>query len=185
MKGHDMHRKHEHIQRTVEFKRRINRTHIVCCTSALALAAALGFSGTLTAGGLPSAAPIAAAEASPDPSRFILNALFVPALDTDVVPLRWVDPRPLLGCGPNAQVRVNGEPLVAGALVPDMAFEIDWHADGCRPFGTHQTQFDGDVKLTVFREDWGFSAMVQPADLRITSAGNAIRSIAPGATSLP
>ena len=180
-----MHRKREQAKRSVNFKRRITRTHIVCFTSALALTAALGFSSGLTAGNLEST-PIEDAPAAPaDPSRFILNALFVPALDTDVVPLRWVDPRPVLGCDPDTQVRVNGEPLVAGALVPDMAFEIDWHANGCRPFGTHQAQFDGDVKLTVFREDWGFSAMVQPADLRVRSAENEITSIPPGATSLP
>src|SRR4029450_7404510 len=47
-----------------------------------------------------------------DPQRFILNGLLVPALDTDAMPLRWVDPRPAIQCRPGTSVRVNGVPLV-------------------------------------------------------------------------
>ncbi|MEO8751637.1 MAG: hypothetical protein ABI624_03065 [Casimicrobiaceae bacterium] len=106
-----------------------------------------------------------------DPSRFVLNALLVPALDGDALPLRWVDPRPALGCGPAARVRVNGAPLRPGALVPDTPFELEWNADACRPFGAAGPRFDGGARLAVFREDWGFSAFVTPSSLRITPSG--------------
>jgi hypothetical protein len=161
--------------------------HVVCLLAALALTAAFGLSVMMPAGSAPpDRLPNAAARSSAtDPSRFILNALLVPALDGDAVPLRWVDPRPVLRCGPDTAVLVNHEPLVAGALVPDMPFELEWHADGCRPFGAHQARFDGGVKLTVFREDWGFSAMVEPADLRVTLANNETTLVQPGAAWLP
>jgi hypothetical protein len=99
--------------------------------------------------------------------------------------LRWVDPRPASICGPDTTVRVNGEPLRPGALVPDMPFELEWRADGCRPFGAHGPRYDGGVKLTVFREDWGFSAMVEPSDLRVAFAENETISIRRGAASMP
>ena len=105
-----------------------------------------------------------------DPSKLMLNALLVPALDRDVQPLRWVDPRPALHCEPDTRVLVNGEPLVPGALVPDTPFEFEWRTDGCRPSGARGSRFDGWVRLTVFREDWGFSAMVEPSVVRVALA---------------
>ncbi len=158
-----------------------------CLVTAIGLVAVFGLGMVLTAGSArPNRLPSAAAPpAAPDVSRFILNALLAPALDGDGMPLRWVDPRPILHCGPNTAVRVNRGPLVAGALVPDMPFELDWLTDGCRPFGVHGPRFDGRVKLTVFREDWGFSAMVEPSGLRITSAGNVTTCTQPGAAWLP
>lgn len=123
--------------------------------------------------------------APPDPSRFVLNALLVPALDGDAVPLRWVDPRPALQCGPDTTVRVNREPLAAGALVPDTPFELEWVADGCRPFGAHGPRLDGRIRLTVFREDWGFSAMVNPSGLPVESSGNGTAIFRAGGASLP
>ena len=82
-------------------------------------------------------------------------------------------------------MRVNREPLLAGALVPDTPFELEWQADGCRPFGAHGSRFDGRVKLTVFREDWGFSAMVEPSGLRVALSENKTILIQPGAASMP
>lgn len=123
--------------------------------------------------------------APPEPARFLLNALLVPALDTDALPLRWVDPRPPALCGTQTTVRVNGKPLVAGTLVPDRPFELEWMADGCRPFGVAGARYDGAVKLTVFREDWGFSVMVEPAGLRVTSANQVSAWVPRGAVSLP
>ena len=160
---------------------------LVCFIFALGLADAVWLSITPAAGSArPGEPPIAAAPARAlDPSRFILNALLVPALDGDAVPLRWVDPRPASLCGPDTAVRVNGEPLRAGALVPDTPFELDWQADGCRPFGANGPRFAGRVKLTVFREDWGFSAMVEPSDLRVAMPENQTVSIQPGAASMP
>jgi len=98
-----------------------------CLLTAVGLASALGYALGLAAaialGGMVSATsanagrsqlgPVApAAQAALDPSPFILNALLVPALDGDAVPLRWVDPRPALRCGPGSVVRVNGMPLL-------------------------------------------------------------------------
>ncbi len=140
--------------------------------AAIALAAILGAGGLLSASARPSPAPtVTAAAPAFEPSRFILNALLVPALDGDTVPLRWVDPKPASLCGPATEVRVNHEPLVGGSLVPDAPFEIEWWADGCRPFGNHGPRFDGPVRLTVFREDWGLSAVVEPSRLRVGFAG--------------
>jgi len=112
-------------------------------------------------------------QAAIDPARFILNALLVPALDADSVPLRWVDPRSRSLCGPATTVRVNHRPLVAGSLVPDQPFELDWQADACRPFGTSGPRFDGRVRLTVFREDGALSAIVEPSGLQVRFAGQA------------
>ncbi|HKA45743.1 MAG TPA: hypothetical protein VKF40_27385 [Burkholderiales bacterium] len=151
----------------------------------LAFAAAVGLAIYLTADPARSSRlPVAAAApAATDSSRFILNAFLVPALDIDVQPLRWVDPQSASLCGPNTTVRVNGEPLLAGALVPNAPFELEWQADECRPFGAGGPRFDGAVKLTVFREDWGFSAIVEPSGLRVTSVKNSAL-IQPGAASL-
>lgn len=122
---------------------------------------------------------------APYASRFLLNALLVPALDVDAMPLRWVDPRSALGCGPGSAVRVDGAPLVAGALVPDAPFELEWLSDGCRPFGRAGPRFDGRVQLTVVRENWGFSASVEPSDLRVAWGKNGTTWLQPGSASMP
>jgi hypothetical protein len=70
-------------------------------------------------------------------------------------------------------------------VVPNRPFELEWRADGCRPFGAHGPRFDGRVQLTVFREDWGFSAMVEPLDLRVVSSDNSTFAVRPGAASTP
>jgi hypothetical protein len=144
---------------------------------ALGLAVALALGAMLSATGARAGRPQLAppAPAAFDPSRFILNALLAPALDAEAVPLRWVDPRPSLHCGPGTVVRVNGLPLRPGALVPDSPFDLEWWTDQCYPFGLQGPRFDGGVKLTVFREDWGFSAMVAPNGLHAVSAGNQTR----------
>jgi len=148
---------------------------------ALGLAAAIGLGAMVST---TMARPTAVAKAAFDPSPFILNAFLVPALDGDHVPLRWVDPRPRLRCGPGTVVRANGLPLRAGDLVPDAPFELQWWSDECYPFGLQGPRFDGGVKLTVFREDWGFSAVVTPAGLTATSAGSQVR-IQQGSATLP
>jgi hypothetical protein len=130
--------------------------------------------------------PVAAGpRARADHSRFLLNALLVTALDSDALPLRWVDPRGPSQCKPNTTVRVNGAPLVAGALVPNQPFELEWQAVACRPLGKAGPRYDGQVKLTVYREDWGFSATVEPGHLRVTSVDNVITVIRPGTVALP
>jgi hypothetical protein len=154
-------------------------TCAVCVITALGLAFAIALSTIETSGDARPSRPAF------DPSRFILNALLVPALDADAVPFRWIDPRPALRCGPDTTVLVNRAPLLAGALVPDTPFELEWSTDGCRPFGARGPRFDGRVRLTVFREDWGFSAVVEPSDLRIASRDNKTTSIQRGAALLP
>jgi hypothetical protein len=120
-----------------------------------------------------------------DPSRFLLNALLVPALDRDALPLRWVDPRPALRCRPGTEVRVNGAPLLPGTLVPDTPFELEWQANACRPFGASGPRFDGHVRLTVFREDWGFTALVKPRGLKITTPWHASQIVRTRTVSMP
>jgi len=153
---------------------------------ALGLAAAIGLGAMISATFARPTRPPLAAEAHPAfaPSRFILNALLAPALDPEAVPLRWVDPRPALRCGPGTVVRVDGLPLRPGALVPDAPFELEWWTDQCYPFGMQGPRFDGGVKLTVFREDWGFSAMVAPSGLAATSDGTQT-PIEPGSATMP
>lgn len=111
----------------------------------------------------------------PDPPlalRFALNAFVVPALDGDGdAPARWVDPRPVARCGPGTEVHVDGRPLVAGAAVPASAYVIAWHADACRPFGAAGPAYSGDVRLTVFHDEHGLSAVVEPGNLREQHAG--------------
>jgi hypothetical protein len=153
---------------------------------ALGLAAAIGLGAMVSATMARPVQPPAAkaAKSAFDPSPFMLNAFLVPAIDNDLVPLRWVDPRPRLRCGPGTVVRVNGMPLRPGELVPDAPFELQWWTDECYPFGVQGPRFDGGVKLTVFRENWGFSAMVTPSGMSATSAGNQIR-IQQGSATLP
>ena len=183
-----MHGAHQHGRKPDDVGRKtVGRARVVCLVIVLGLAGALGLSLMLTTGSAnPRRPPIAAAPpAGLDPSRFILNARLVPALDSDAVPLRWVDPRPALHCGPETTVRVNRQALISNALVPDTPFELEWQSDGCRPFGAHGPRFDGWVKLTVFREDWRFSAPVEPSFLRVALAENETTLIQPGAASLP
>ena len=169
---HIMYYVHQHGKTPAEAARgTIGRTRVFRLVAALGLAITLGLSIMPTADSARASRPpiAAAAPASVDPSRFILNALLVPALDADAVPLRWVDPRPALRCGPDTTVRVNGERLVAGELVPDGPFELQWQSDACRPFGAHGPRFDGWIQLAVYREDWGFSAMVEPSNLQVAT----------------
>ena len=152
--------------------------------TAVGLASALGYALGLTAaialGAMVSttlarpAQEAPAAAKAPDVSRFILNALLVPALDPDSSILRWVDPRPRLRCGPGTVVRVNGVPLRPGDAVPDEPFDLEWWSDECHPFGVGGPRLDGGAKLTVYREDWGFSAIVAPHGMHAVYAGNAV-----------
>src|SRR5689334_18878761 len=95
---------------------------------ALGLAAAIGL-GAMVSATFARPAYVAPAAPAVDPSKFILNALLVPALDPDTVPPRWVDPRPRLRCGPGTVVRVDGAPLRAGAPVPAAPFDLEWWSD--------------------------------------------------------
>ena len=106
-----------------------------------------------------------------DSNELILDALLAPALADPSVPLRWVDPRVALRCGRYTSVTGNNRALVAGQLVPDGQFDVEWYSDGCHSSSAPDARIDGWVKLVVFREDWGFSAMIEPEGLRITRGG--------------
>lgn len=161
--------------------------HVISLVTGLGLVAGLTINLTPTAGSPRSSwlSLHAAAPATVDPSRFMLNALLVPALDDDAMPLRWVDPRPQMNCGPDTEVHVDGKPIRPGAMVPDSPFELAWQMKDCRPFGAQGPRFDGAVRLTVFRENWGFSAMVEPTGLRVALGDDAIVPIKRGTVSLP
>ena len=163
------------------------RTHAIAviCVIGLSIAAVL-ITSRVAEYVLANRTPIAGL-ASPNlnASRFMLNGLLVPALDSDAMPLRWVDPRPALACGPGSSVYVNGRPLVSGARVPVKPFTLEWHANGCHPFGAQGPRFDGSVTLTVFTEDSGFRATVNPSHMRVTSAANETTFIEPGEVSMP
>ena len=158
-----------------------------CFVTALGLAMAFGLAYVLTAGGAQSPRVPVSAESRPawDAVQSVLGAVLVPAFDGDSVPLRWADAGTRAHCGPNTAVRVNRQPLEAGALVPDVPFELDWLMDGCRPFGEDGPRFDGRVRLMVFREDWGFSATVEPTSLRVSSADSVVTCTQPGSAWLP
>src|SRR5215510_3064129 len=76
----------------------------LCFVAALGVAAAAGLGAMLKSSSAPSVRHPAGARAALDASRFVLNALLVPALDDDALPLRWVDPRPALQCAPGSDV---------------------------------------------------------------------------------
>lgn len=163
-------------------------SRVAFLVTALGLAAGIGWGVNLALGGAPvrgAAQSATAATPAKDPGRFLLNALLVPTLDPDALPLRWVDPRRALRCGGNTTIYVDGAAMVPGTLVPDRPFELEWDAQGCRPFGAHGPRVAGRVKFTVYREDWGFSAMVEPTDLRVVSGLNQTVLIEAGAATLP
>ena len=121
-------------------------------------------------------------------SRLLLNALLAPALDADAQPLRFVDPRPSMGCGIGSALRVDGRRLEAATPVPLRPFELHWQLDDCKPFGRGGPRFDGAVRLRVFREDHGFGAIVTPLahdPLRITLPDGRRHFIEHGTRAMP
>lgn len=52
-----------------------------------------------------------------------INALWVPLLD-DEEPPRWTDAMIDFGCDPGTSVMVDGEPMVAGKLIPATTFTV-------------------------------------------------------------
>lgn len=163
------------------------RNRVFDGVSTLRYTAALGLCAALIAAVyLPQRpAPDNASATGWDASQYLLNAFLLPALEQDTLPLRWIDPRPSLNCGPNTTVHVNGEPLRPGALVPVMSFDLTWHTHDCRPFGPNGPRFDGGVTLTVTREKWGFYAMVAPMGLHYTQPDGEVVDVMPGALTLP
>ncbi|MCJ0763484.1 hypothetical protein [Variovorax terrae] len=100
--------------------------------------------------------------------RFALNALLVPLLD-DSEPPRWTDAVIHYGCDPGTSVMVDGEPMVAGKLMPASAFTVRWNMDRCALMGLESVDLSGSVELLVFHEDAGLGAIVMPDRLRVDS----------------
>lgn len=164
-----------------------SRAHAVYLVVMLGLVAALGWGAHLLAGSEPNShsAPPRVASAHVDAPRLLLHALLTPTINAEAMPLRWVDPRRAMRCGPHAFIQVNGVALEPGTPVPDTPFEVEWHSDACRPFGNYGPRFDGRIKFTVYREDGGFSAMIEPQDLRVVSASGKTTLIDPGVVAMP
>ena len=168
--------------------RRIRIGSFVIAALGFSTVIAIGMGGVRTAdsaGAMSEPGAAAAPDVWPYASRLLLSALLVPALELEAMPIRWVDPRPALGCGPDNELRVNGAPLIAGARVPELPFELEWQSDGCHPFGHGGPRFDGRVHLTVGREDSGLSVAVEPSDLRIAWEKNGATWPEPGTASTP
>jgi hypothetical protein len=152
--------------------------------AAIAIAAALG-KGWRHVGDDATRGVLAAVPRAFEPQRLLLNALLAPALDPDAVPLRFADPRGAMNCATATVVLVDGEPLAAQALVPDTPFGMDFVLGSCRPFGAAGPRLDGHVHLHVFREDWGFTATVEPGDLRITARDGSVSRLTRATLSMP
>ena len=96
--------------------------------------------------------------------RHLFTVLIAALVDDDVDPLTWVDPQPRLACGIGSSFRVDVRSLEVGAQVPNGAFELDWFAQGCRPYGIAGPRLDGHLRFVVARENWGMSAARVPLD---------------------
>lgn len=116
---------------------------------------------------LPALAAVPDAMMPVDLYRFALNALLLPLLD-DAEPPRWSDMVIGLNCGPGTSVLIDGEPLVAGHLVPATAFSMRWNMRQCAPMGGN-VELSGSVELAVFHEDAGLGAIVMPGRLLVDS----------------
>lgn len=143
------------------------------CLAVLALPLGIAFA-TVYPKDLPRTLPVPNQAAMPDAPmpvdlyRFALNALLLPLLD-DSIPLRWTDVAIDYSCEPGTGVTVDGEPLVAGKLIPAKAFTVRWNMDRCAPMGPESVALSGSVELLVFHEDAGLSAVVMPDRLRVDS----------------
>jgi hypothetical protein len=92
--------------------------------------------------------------------RYVLNALLVPVLDDEALPLRFGDPSLRMACGTGAGVEVDGQPLRPGAAQTHR-FTLRWRLDRCLPFGLDGPLLDGLAELHVQREGAGLKAHVR------------------------
>jgi hypothetical protein len=104
-----------------------------------------------------------------DIERFALNYLLLPLID-DTVPKRWVDPSLGLGCGGASQVLVDGQPVVAGALLPTKDFALQFLLSRCSPAVEESLEFHGAIDMRVSHAPGQLRALVQPRDLIVLTA---------------
>lgn len=140
-------------------------------TSALVLGAVVVPMSALVLPSTAHAAPVAPADGDVVPAlqlqRFALNALLVPVLD-EGQPARFTRTFGAMRCGAGTQAWVNGKPMRGGAPVPSQAFTLRWKLVDCRPMNRNES-YDGDVSMTVYHEDGGYSSTVVPVGLRVTT----------------
>jgi hypothetical protein len=118
-------------------------------------------------------------------TRHAMNAMVVPLID-DVEPLRWIsEPLAVDECADGFNdVTVDGRPFPAGEPLPAIAFKVRRTLKGCNPWGGPWPVLTGVIELTVFHDDGGLSAVVQPIGLRIQSPGGAQLLSAPFAATM-
>ena len=105
--------------------------------------------------------------------RYALNLLLLPLLEEDL-PLRWTRPEPQFTCLDPDQVRVDGQPVVAGARLPGGSFVVEGHLSSCRVLEPDDLDVTGAVTLRVFPDDvLGLTAIVELRGLRIRSPAGA------------
>ncbi|MBL8346878.1 MAG: hypothetical protein JNN03_15670 [Rubrivivax sp.] len=102
--------------------------------------------------------------------RYVLNALLVPVLDDETLPLRFGDPSLRMACGSAARVEVDGQPLRPGAVQAGR-FTLRWRLDHCLPFGLDGPVLDGRAELDVQREGAGLKARVRFDDVTVQRDG--------------
>ena len=85
--------------------------------------------------------------------RYAFNGLVLPLVD-DTEPPRWS--RNLIDwiCDGRGDVKVNGEPLIDGALVPAM-FTVRWKLGRCAPLAGADLLIDGEISFAVSHDDTG------------------------------
>lgn len=117
----------------------------------------------------PPRAPMTAEQQSiaRDIERHALNALLVPLIDHEALPMRWADPALAMACGGGTQVRVDGRPLQPGTPIASRAFVVAWTLQACLPFGSGGPALTGRAELRVSRQMDGFAAMVSLTDLQV------------------
>jgi len=104
--------------------------------------------------------------AAPDPAaavgRYAVNVLVLPLLD-DAEPPRFSTVALPLICADEADVGIDGRPLVDGAEVPADGFVVHWRFAGTCPFGIDGPQLSGAADVLVLRDDAaGLQAVVLP-----------------------
>lgn len=112
-------------------------------------------------------APTPDAELAAWLQRFSLNALLVPLLDGDELPLRWGDTStsmPAMNCR-SAAVLVDGSAVAPLEEIRRPTFTVSWRMNGCLPFGLGGPQLSGQAELDVRRDGDGFTATVRPHPL--------------------
>ncbi len=90
--------------------------------------------------------------------RFAFNGLVLPLVD-DAEPPRWSRHAIDWICDGRGDVKVNGEPLVDGALVPTM-FTVRWKLESCAPLPGADLLIDGEISFGASRDDTGLRAHI-------------------------